>query len=444
MTALSLHSGSMVRTAATRCAMPWGMALAIAAAVVGIYHDAVEVGVDTYEFEVTTESLNTQEDSEGQVEVGTPQKKICFAALALLGGYMAFVRSPYRKFQSNAIGWLVLAGLGWAATTLLWSVEPSVTMRELVRLSVILMTAYGIARCYSANQAMFFVLVICTMSVATALLSELAGGHLTPWQGDYRLKGGMHANMVAVHAAFMVLAAIAFLKAGERKSLMWMLIVVGLTALYLTKSRTAAGVFLAAAMIQWSLGLDSKRLVGFWAGIVSLAAVALFTWAVGGNELKRAMGGAATMGRQEQVGNLTGRLPVWQAVWGDVLAQPFRGHGYEAFWTAERRIDVAAEANWYPTDAHSIYVNTLLEQGVVGLAMGLAVALMATTLLVITYRQTQVTAYALFATLIAYAFLHGITEAGCSAARIEGLSIAIGIFVAAGLRSEEALDENST
>lgn len=415
------------------------MAVALALAVVGIYHDPGDVGMETYDFAVTTEQLKQQDSTDNEVQVGTPQKKVCFAALALLGVYLAFIATPRSDWKSNGIFWLALACLTWATITVAWSVQPPVTMRELIRLMVVVLVTYGMGRTYTANQLMFITLVICTFSVVVSVGSELATGHFRPWEADYRLKGGMHANMVSVHAAIMALASVGLMSGARRKEVLWCVLGLAFVAIVLTKSRTGAGTLLAAMLIQWTLQLEPKRMVAFWAGTLSVVSVVVFLLAAGGSQWQKALGGAATMGRQGDVGSLTGRLPLWHTVMGDISERPMHGFGYEAFWTAERRIDVAGEVNWYPTDAHSSYVNTWLELGAIGLTLNLSLALWSCGVLVLAQRTAGESGYAFFATLVAFALIHGLTESGCSAPRIAGLCIGAGVFLAAGFRSPPKL-----
>ncbi|QDU56080.1 O-antigen ligase family protein [Aeoliella mucimassa] len=411
---------------------PYGLALLLAITVVGIYHNQDAVGLDIYDFDVTTQYLEEQADSDNQVQVGTQQKKICFLMLVAIAGYLSFVRQPAKAYHPNRLVWVAAACLLWAGGSILWSTEPQLTVRELVRLYVMVLTAFGLARCFSANQLMFVVLAICSCSIFTALATEAAAGVLKPWQGDYRLQGGMHANMVAIHAAIMALAAMGMMRVVKHKSWCWVLLLVALASLWLTKSRSAAGVFLVAAAIQWSLHLDTKRAIGYWAWMSTIVALMLFVLAAGGSQLQRAFGGAAAMGRSEGLGSLTGRIPLWQSVSDDIAKRPITGYGYKAFWTGERRMDIFDEIDWSPTDAHSIYFNSMLEQGFVGLLLNLALVVAALVILVRARHETGVAGYALFATLIAFALMHGLTETGCSEARIGGLCIGMGVFLASG------------
>ena len=413
--------------------MPWGMALLLAVAMVGIYHNPHKVGEDYYDFQLTTERLDRQHDTDDQVEIGTQQKKISFAALACIGVYLAFIAKPTKRWVPNELAWLVAAGLVWALLSYFWSFEKPVTLRESVRLSVGALVAYGIARNYRPNQALFLALAVCGLSVATALCSELLAGILQPWTAGYRLKGGMHANMLAVHAAFFVMAAVCLSMQSRYRMLLLFAAAGGVAVLLLTKSRSAVAAFLMGMLLIWTMRLDPRRAAMFWSKLVVAIAVLMLTVAIAGPGLARLLGGAALMGRQENIGSLTGRLPLWHTVMDDIAKRPLIGHGYEAFWTAERRESIAREVQWYPTDAHSIYVNTLVELGLIGLTLNLICAIWAQRKLVRKFRSTPEIGYIFFAALIGFALFHGITEAGCSAARISGPLIGVGVLLAAGL-----------
>ncbi len=411
---------------------PIKLALLLAIALVGIYHNQEKVGEDRNDYGLATDRVEEQDVTDTQVQVGSRQKKIAFALLLSIGIYLALILQPDEVWRSNRLLWLIVGGLGWVAASFLWSSEPSLTVRELFRLSTVVMIAYGIAKNYSVQQAMFIVLVITSVSVLTAFAAELAAGCLVPWVADYRFQGGMHANMVGLHATIMVIAAFACMNEAKQKQVFVFLIALGVLALILTKSRTGAAACIVGFALLFSLRLDPRRVVIFWSSLVTFAAVVVLALAIGGSEWQRSFGGAAAMGRNEEIGSLTGRLPLWSYLSGYVRERPLMGYGYEGFWTGERRLAVGEVLIWYPSDAHSIYVNTTLEVGLIGSGLALATLLVAFVLLRKAYRETAVDGYAFFAALIAVALFHGIAESACSSARVAGLCIGTGVFIAAG------------
>jgi O-antigen ligase len=403
----------------------------LSAALMGIYHNPDRLGVEIYDFELTVESLKDQEDTDDQVQIGTMQKQISFAVLAALGVYL-FVTKRRDEWQPGPLAWWIALCLGWACATYLWSYEAPVTLRELLRLLVAALVAFGIAKNFTPQQATFLAVAVMLASVTLALGGEIALGYLRPWDSDYRLQGGMHANMVAVHAGFLALACQARLKIADRKNVYRLLLALGVVALLLTKSRTGLAAYGVGAAVLWSIQLEPRRAAGYWAVGSGLLTLALLAVAIGGPSFTRALLSTTTMGRQVESASLTGRVPLWRTVAHDIARRPLTGYGYEAFWTAQRREAIAHDINWYPTDAHSIYINTLLEQGFIGFALSLTVVVWGGWTLLVAFRRTEQIGFAFFAALTAYLLFHGITEAGCSAARISGLFIGTGLFYAAG------------
>jgi O-Antigen ligase/Tetratricopeptide repeat len=68
-----------------------------------------------------------------------------------------------------------------------------------------------------------------------------------------------------------------------------------------------------------------------------------------------------------------GRVPLWRAAWAEFEAHPIAGSGagsYEPYWLAHRTLSLKVR------NAHSLYLETLAELGIVGLAL-LVIALLA-------------------------------------------------------------------
>ena len=69
---------------------------------------------------------------------------------------------------------------------------------------------------------------------------------------------------------------------------------------------------------------------------------------------------------------LSGRVPLWQAIYTFILHRPLAGHGFGAFWTPTRFEEIFAAAGWRATVAHNGFLDELLATGIVGLACFLA------------------------------------------------------------------------
>jgi len=72
---------------------------------------------------------------------------------------------------------------------------------------------------------------------------------------------------------------------------------------------------------------------------------------------------------------LTGRIPVWVVVIGDILKRPWFGYGYGAYWAREAgNADyVARLVQWFPGQSHNGLLQICLSVGLLGLIVFLAV-----------------------------------------------------------------------
>jgi O-antigen ligase len=81
-------------------------------------------------------------------------------------------------------------------------------------------------------------------------------------------------------------------------------------------------------------------------------------------------------------------LPVWQdCLENFALKRPILGFGYTTFWTPDRITKVSDEAGWGVSAAHSAYLELLLDLGVPGVALYLALTIL--SLLIIRTRLAQ-------------------------------------------------------
>jgi O-antigen ligase len=79
-----------------------------------------------------------------------------------------------------------------------------------------------------------------------------------------------------------------------------------------------------------------------------------------------------TLGRDP---TLTGRIPLWEELFGSIAAQPFLGFGYSGFWNADsRRVQYLWQViTWNAPNAHNGYIDLILQLGIVGLLLYLYV-----------------------------------------------------------------------
>lgn len=67
--------------------------------------------------------------------------------------------------------------------------------------------------------------------------------------------------------------------------------------------------------------------------------------------------------------SFTGRMDLWQDVWGRAIQHPLLGHGFGGFWVGGRAETLWQSHEWRPVDSHNGYLDVFAETGLVGLIL---------------------------------------------------------------------------
>jgi O-antigen ligase len=119
------------------------------------------------------------------------------------------------------------------------------------------------------------------------------------------------------------------------------------------------------------------------------------------------------MGRGQEgsdVNSLTGRVPIWKQVIRDISEQPLMGYGYGSFWTPERVLSYSRILNWEFNHAHSAYLETMLNIGAIGLALGMVVVARALWLARKSFAATEDCGYWFVIAILTLAPIQGLLD----------------------------------
>ena len=123
------------------------------------------------------------------------------------------------------------------------------------------------------------------------------------------------------------------------------------------------------------------------------------------------------LGRQEETGaSLTGRFPLWEDLGEYVWLRPWTGYGFKAFWNPRHIADIAVSQEWVISEAHSSYVDTTLQLGIVGTALLSLAGLSVFFFSAITYRRTLQPGYLFLIGGVTFCIVRGFTESGLNGA----------------------------
>jgi exopolysaccharide production protein ExoQ len=113
-----------------------------------------------------------------------------------------------------------------------------------------------------------------------------------------------------------------------------------------------------------------------------------------------------TRGNVEATTHLTGRLPLWQVLIGEVEQHPWVGAGFAAFWSPPNIAQVGSSEVADAPSAHNGYLEELLNTGAVGLAILLVFCLGTLTVAMRRARRGDPLGWLIFLFMVFYLLLN--------------------------------------
>ena len=277
---------------------------------------------------------------------------VAFLAAAALG---LVLRGRPRLARSQILVGVALAALvTWTALSALWSVDQGDSLleaqRTLVYLALVLAAAVLGGSLLAGTLA--GIVVLCAWAVGQRLLVGPPDPP-DPFEGTLLQEPIGYANGLGGLAAIGLVVALTLLARDRRRLLP--VVLLALFAVTLVGTGSRAGI--AAAAVGGTVGvalafgrLRVARLLTAAAGLALVVALALPAGSLADDLASR--GGE--------------RPAYWHVAWQEARAAPLAGQGAGTFhlsWLEHRPIDASVQ------DAHSLYLETLAELGVVGLAL---------------------------------------------------------------------------
>ena len=268
---------------------------------------------------------------------------------------------------SGNLALVVLVGL--TAVSVIWSIDPSTTLRR--AFALIMTTGFGfwMASRWSWKDmigliaATFGLLAIASVVMALAMPSIGIDHavHAGAWKGVWWEKNTLGAMM-----AWGAVSGYAALRIDPRRRWVWIGVAVLCSALViLSTSKTA--------LLAWLLGTGGAVGIALSRRGFGFAALMLFMGLTGGAlaalilliapvEFLELLGRDAT---------LTGRTDIWVILARQVADAPWTGYGYRAFWTVENGpvFWVRQGTAWPVPTAHNGWIETALALGIPGVAL---------------------------------------------------------------------------
>ncbi len=286
------------------------------------------------------------------------------------------------RFQVNGLfGWAVIFYLGWILGSLAWSIDPLYTLRRVVVVYMMWFAAIIVAAQLSMRKLAGLAVFVTGMTLVIGFGNELRLHTIDVFNEAWRFSGVFHALEMGENCCILILSAM-FLITGEKRpavrAVLWVIVIIGIFFLLLTKSRTTVAAGIISVGFFWSyIVSQQKRILIILGTLVCLSAA----YVVVGDMLLSYGEQMTTLGRGQQatesVSNLTGRIPLWKYGFKYAAERPLHGYGFSSFISPTTLHRIYREISWAPVNMHSAYVNELLGTGFIGLSALVAMLILA-------------------------------------------------------------------
>jgi len=387
-------------------------------------------------------SIENTVSFEEQAIEGNINRRIALFSLGLFSLLsLIFTKRQNLLKYDDPLGWVLLFFVVWSLASILWSIDVTVTARRLIGFGVFCLGALAMTSRFSADFLPECVFYITALYLAAGLSVEIIHHAFTPLSGDYRFSGTVHPNIQAINCAMLLLSAVSLAGSpGRRRNVFLAAAAIAFVFLILTKSRTSLlCALLALGFLSFLNSSNKSRGLIYLLGIVFVYSIFyLFL----GERLLPSVRETFLLGRDpEETLTFTGRTYLWEASLDYAWLRPFHGYGFNSFWTPRHLRAFSEAMGWPIPDAHSAYIDLLLNIGLVGLVSYVSALFLGIKKAIAGYLKTEGTGYGFLCMLFLFFFFHGLTESGITQISSLGSFVLIWGLLTMGFLSP-APDEN--
>jgi O-antigen ligase len=306
---------------------------------------------------------------------------LVFAGLGV--GIAAFSSHTFILRQRVGALLALLPYCTWSLITILWSVDPALSMRRLGAFVLIVVGCWGIGIYHYgvledgmatlAKDVIFTALAAALILAIIRLTTTSTAEILDP---EWSLKSTTHVSYFAYHFGSALLGASVMLSSKLKR---YSSVALFATLLLLLKGRTVLIAIFCCYAFAAALGARGT-IRRVWGSLTAFTALVLLDLTTGGRGLlylistgmdviEEWLPWVAIGGGIENLLNLSGREPLWDRLLTILADSPLIGSGFGGFWTTSRVSEIHAAAGWPAVNAHNGFLDEMLATGVVGLTL---------------------------------------------------------------------------
>ena len=339
---------------------------------------AIAVFDNAARLEYAATAIGMDREYRNEVEFATESnssKQLTYLSFAAVGAF-ALVRRSKTGAREIAAWPIVLPAvlvLVYMFCSFWWSDAPFTTIKRTILAACIAIGSWGLGKAWSLKEFCLAIVCLSGTFLLVGIMAEIYYGTFLGVGGDadYRFSGVLHPARQAFSCSMMALACFALYR-SENRSIFLALAAAAIVFTLMTKARTGTAALLIAACWFWGRQLSVRKVASIiWIGLFAVSALTIYSGAIGGEVDIESI---SRMGRQAELADptkFTGRLPIWSSALGFFREQPMIGYGYGAFWIPERILLFERQNGWTFTHAHSAYIESLVNLGVIGFGLGM-------------------------------------------------------------------------
>jgi hypothetical protein len=298
-------------------------------------------------------------------------------------------------FSLGQLDLLLFVFFGLSVLSLTWATDRRQSVPLVGRWLTVGAAAFLVAQGLSLAACASIIAGVALLHLLVGLGVDLSTEAFRPLR-RYRFAGIGHPNWQGESCLLLIFSSAYLHAIGVLPSAAWVpLLVFAAILLVLTRSRTGFWTAIATALVWTALELTFPlRPMGILIVLTPLAVAAARIGYVcvreSGKDAAQARetpptGWAGVFGAVAHLGrghftrrNFGGRTGLWRFVLSAIRERPLLGYGYWAFWTPEKRQESLRALGWDAGTSHSIYLETALNTGLLGLALFLGLLGLAT------------------------------------------------------------------
>jgi exopolysaccharide production protein ExoQ len=331
-----------------------------------------------------------------------------------------FLPAAIKRFD-KAFQWLIalwILYLAWASASLIWSVNPALTARNVAAFVLVSVGCFGLGVGFYGRlpngrdlflRHVFWAGVLSALVILLPLPFRYQQYDLLSPAGRLAIGGDFGKYAVRpLMCALLALVATCMLRVRRWQKRDWFWVAVFVLPLLALKSRGPILWGILALGIFYLFYRTRIRDRVLQAGLLLIIGLGTYIY-YSENVLETIFDPLAqylTRGNVEATENLTGRAPLWQAVVEEVGQRPWLGAGFAAFWGSLDVLNSFQAQDLAAPSAHNGYLEELLGTGVVGLAILLGFCLAVLTVVRRQARRGDPLGWLVFLYMVYYLLLN--------------------------------------